>query len=534
MDLLKEAKKSNKEAYLALVDKYNVIFYKVARIYHHLDVELQTSIEKALLNTYHGIINCRNEHSFLCLAIQELVSVCEQNNKKISNKNNNDEVAETLLKNAKYRMYKTDSIIEKTITTLDKNNRLPALLYFYVGLSVKEISYIANISKLDVKKSINSSTEKLYDQLKDNFLGNKQEELIKNAYKEDQISDQQLFDKITENIKNSKVKVSTFSHTKQVFLLLFLLLILLGVGLFFANKYFDLSRFIPNNNKPLITNEIENKVVTQNRISNSTNSVENAITNKIENNTIDSNTVNNIINNTANTVLNNVSNNTINNDVTNTVASNTTTNRVSNGTTYANLSPSNKIEDYSVIDTEEVKDFIKDFAIGIKRLSLDEENLESNTILLYIARHYFDKNSSSRNSLDINTDLAPNQANIHKFLTELTGKDYSRTSVVRSYNNYVGYTSTSKSYIYGKDIKELDSEKYTVSSIEITNEFDENYTAVAKVSRTLDDVTTDYKVTFTFSVNKNYKYQKYCLKSIDSVNLTFFPDNTVHLVEVTR
>ena len=535
MDLLKEAKKANKESYLALVDKYNVVFYKVARVYHHLDMEIQSSIEKALLSTYHGIINCRNEKSFLLTALQELVNTCEAANKKSSKKKNDSDIAEELQKNAKYRMYKSDSIIETCITNLDKNNRLPALLYFYAGLSVKEISTVANLSKSEVKKSITSSTDKLFSRLRDDYSGKDSEEVIKNAFQSDQISDQHLFDRIYENIKTSKVKVSTFSYGKQVLLVLFLILILLGVCLYLANQYFDIFSLINKNQKTPVANEVTNTVT----------NTANVVQNKTENKVIENNAVN-TINNTTN-VVNNVndvniaSNNTINNSITNTIA-NEVTNTVSNGavtnspdgTVYANLSRSNEVEDYSVINQDEVAKFAKDIMIGIERLSLEEETLESNTILLYIARHYFDTNSSNRNSLDVNLEFTPNVANMHKFLTEFTGKDYTRTNFIRSYKNYIGYTSSSKSYVLGKDIKTLDAEKYTVSNIEITNEFAQNYTAVAKVTRTLGEEVTDYRVTFTFSINQNYKYQKYCLKSIKAINLSFYPDNTVHLVEVSE
>ena len=168
MDLIKEAKKSNKDAYLALVDKYNVIFYKIARVYFTLDIEIYNSLEKALSNAFHGIVNCKNEKAYLLMAIKELVTVCEKSKNKTQEKDISEEdVAESLQKNAKYRMYASDSAVEKCMLSLEKEYRLPSLLYFYADLTPKEIAKITNLSKAEINKIIASTRIKIYDKLKE-------------------------------------------------------------------------------------------------------------------------------------------------------------------------------------------------------------------------------------------------------------------------------------------------------------------------------------------------------------------------------
>lgn len=182
------------------------------------------------------------------------------------------------------------------------------------------------------------------------------------------------------------------------------------------------------------------------------------------------------------------------------------------------------------LDLNEVKNLMENYAVGIQRISFEEENLESNTILLFIAKQYFDSNSN-KSSLEIDTNYAPSATNIHKYLSELTGKDYSNIEYIQSYGNYIGYAANSKSYIFGNDYNYITRESYRCSDISIVNEENGLYTATTDITRTLENQDTNYEVTFTFTINSNYTYEKYCIKSLKVKNTSFYPDNTVHFVE---
>lgn len=354
---------------------------------------------------------------------------------------------------------------------------------------------------------------------------NELDQKIRNSLHKDQISDQQLFDNLFKYINNTNIKVSSFSYKKQICIIIVLIILIVLVCAFLTNKIFGFSYiFSKKPNTPKVG-------VTENIIEKENTTIENTLTENViyENTTIeDGNLISDINENNliSTNTTSTIDNNSIDNNTTNQI-SNTVTN-----TTSPNIILSDKPTDFSNINTKELEKFISDFAIGIERLSFDEENLESNTILLYIAKHYFDTNNSK--ATKINSDYAASIENIHKYLTEFTGKDYTKLDFVRSYNNYIGYTSSSKAYIDGKNISELSKEKYSVSDLIITNEFNNVYTATAKVSRTLIDTVTDYNITFTFSVNKDFKYQEFCLKSLRASNISFYPDNTVHLVEVSN
>lgn len=182
------------------------------------------------------------------------------------------------------------------------------------------------------------------------------------------------------------------------------------------------------------------------------------------------------------------------------------------------------------LNTEELRELMERYSVGIQRISFDEENLESNTILLFIAKQFFDSNAS-KSSLEVNTNYAPTLKNIHTYLSELTGRNYSQVEYIPSYANYIGYVKASKTYIFGNDYNNIKKEVYNCSNLSILEENDGLYTAKADVTRTIDKEVTNYEITFTFTINKNFTYEKYCIKSLKVKNTSFYPDNTIHLVD---
>lgn len=223
--------------------------------------------------------------------------------------------------------------------------------------------------------------------------------------------------------------------------------------------------------------------------------------------------------NTENTVSNTVSNNTAN-----------------TSTEKSNVSVEPEEEEENIPrstepEIEELKELLETYSIGIQRIIYGGENLESNTILLYLAKQYFDGSTGKKNSLKVDTTYASTVKNIHKYLTELIGTNYNNVQYINSYKNYVGYSSGTNSYEYGPNISELKDEKYECPQLELTEEKNGVYTAKGEVIRIANNVETAYDITLTFQINPNYTYQKYQIVSLKSANKSFYPDNTAHLIE---
>ncbi len=231
-----------------------------------------------------------------------------------------------------------------------------------------------------------------------------------------------------------------------------------------------------------------------------------------------------------NTVQNTMQNETSENIVSNTTNTSVTKVNLSNETNNSSAENTNNSEP----NINELKKLLESYSVGIQRITYGGENLESNTILLFLAKQYFDSSSSKKSSLKVDTTYASTVKNIHKYLTELIGTNYNNVQSINSYKNYVGYSSGTNSYEYGSDISVLRDEEYECPKLELTEEKNGIYTAKGEVIRIANNVETVYDITLTFQINQNYTYQKYQIISLKSANKSFYPDNTVHLIENTE
>ena len=343
-------------------------------------------------------------------------------------------------------------------------------------------------------------------------LHDQQDDFIKKTFQDDKLIDQPIFDSFTSYMDQSNIKMKKYSYKQQKVILFLLVLLLLSVGL---NVYLAVVKQTPIT----ITNifeKVETKQETQKE--NDDNSVvitpdENQEETLQESEILENDTETSLENKDAEETT-----------ITNTVVENTQTEKEPVNTT---LTPAI----FTDVNTDEIEDFVDQFAIGINKIKLlDTNNLESNTLLLYIAQQYFTAKSSNVTSLTVDTTYASSAENFHKFLSEFTLTDFSTVDYLKSYNNYIGYASRSNSYVYGKDYSVISKEKYKCNDVTITAKDDNTYTAEADVTRTYEGVDTTYKVTFSFKVNSNYKYQKYKLLSYKA-KITSGPiDNVIHLV----
>lgn len=180
MDLLQEAKKSNKQAYNELVEKYNHIFYKTARIFFTNDEDIYPAIQNSLSQAYRELANVKTEHEFICWTLKILIYDCaklkEKNSKDIDKQlrarksaiSITDKVAitQTTIGDLEYQAYRRNSVVEEYITSIEPEYRVPALLYFYANLSIQEIAKILKVSEFHIKQVIEKSRIKIYEMIK--------------------------------------------------------------------------------------------------------------------------------------------------------------------------------------------------------------------------------------------------------------------------------------------------------------------------------------------------------------------------------
>ncbi len=180
MDLILEAKKSNKKAFYELVDKYNHIFYKTARIFFTDDDDIYPILEKSLTQAFRDLVNVKTEQEFLCLTLKILIFKCSQLKDKYSKDYNKrlgsreiaisitDKVSitEASIGNPEYQEYRRTSVVEEYITSIEPEFRVPSLLYFYADLSIPEIAKILKDSESQITRIIDKSRIKIYEMIK--------------------------------------------------------------------------------------------------------------------------------------------------------------------------------------------------------------------------------------------------------------------------------------------------------------------------------------------------------------------------------
>lgn len=341
------------------------------------------------------------------------------------------------------------------------------------------------------------------------------DDFIRKTLQEDKVVSKPVLKTFENHIENTNIKVKKYTYTqKNISLILFFLLII-SVG-------FNIYLSFTNKNLPKTsTTNIENTINSQssknqNKLIESeveiVDNVENKVEETLSNTTSIENNTTNVENTTTNTesTVKNVTINPINTTVENTTISESTSN------------------DSQEINLDKLEELLKLYSIGINRINYEEDTLESNTFLLIIAKKYFSSVPAKDIPSNQKGDFVFNVENTNKYLKELTGKDFNGS--ISSYSNYIGYTTSSNSYLYGKDSDNVTKEKYTCSDLKITNHKKDVYTATAKIQRQIDKEITIYEITVKFTINKDFTYEQFKILDLKAVNKSFSPDNTLHLV----
>lgn len=164
-DLLTKAKSGDKQAFEQLIEPIEIKLYKTARLYFFVEEEVTNIVKKTLKIVFKEIVNAKTEKDLLILGLKFLVRSCEKTAKK--RVNNKKWLAKTHDEKYKseYEAYRKESPLEGYITSLKKENRLIAILYFYDELTTKEISRILKISERVIKKIVDETRTNLYEMI---------------------------------------------------------------------------------------------------------------------------------------------------------------------------------------------------------------------------------------------------------------------------------------------------------------------------------------------------------------------------------
>ena len=258
------------------------------------------------------------------------------------------------------------------------------------------------------------------------------DEYIKNTVSKDEFFDIYTQDEINRYINKSTIKVMKYTYKQRKLIAVLIILLIVSVGYNIYQAFFKENTVDTVTPTSTQTVETEKETPVKNEVKKDKDKEEekeNKVKEEVVENTVE-------VENT--TVENTV-------EISNTIAN----------TASANLVKRDIVVSKDV-DLNELEAYLQNYyCVGLNRINYEEDTLESNTALLLIAYKYFSQ-ISAKNMTSPDISYAQTTENYHKYLSELTGKDYSRYTSIRSYTNVIGYLGSSKSYAPGDNISVFD------------------------------------------------------------------------------
>ncbi len=167
-NLIKNAKKGDDNAFLALMDTQKVSLYKAAKAILHNEEDIADAMQETLISAYKGIANLKSEKYFKTWLTRILINKCYD----ILNKNKNLISAEIVPENS-YEESKIVNMEEGILSKIRDDYKIVLTLHYVMGFSVKEIAKLLAIKEGTVKSRLSRGRESV----KKNYLSD-----LKEAY----------------------------------------------------------------------------------------------------------------------------------------------------------------------------------------------------------------------------------------------------------------------------------------------------------------------------------------------------------------
>ena len=134
--LVKKAKKGDGEAFVSLVKQYEDVLYRTASRLLNNDEDVADAMQDTIISAYEKLHTLKNDEYFNTWICKILINKCNS----LLNKNKNVSVIDenSLIQKSDDKFQKIE--LEDALNSLNEVYRLALILYYIVGLNVKEIS----------------------------------------------------------------------------------------------------------------------------------------------------------------------------------------------------------------------------------------------------------------------------------------------------------------------------------------------------------------------------------------------------------
>lgn len=134
--LVKKAKQGDGDAFVFLVQQYEDVLYKVARRLLENDEDVADAMQEAIITAYEKVHTLKNEEYFNTWICKILINTCNRTLNKRGKLTLVAPYSEQVENGNEFLKIE----LEDALNSLNKDYKVAMVLYYIVGLSIKEIS----------------------------------------------------------------------------------------------------------------------------------------------------------------------------------------------------------------------------------------------------------------------------------------------------------------------------------------------------------------------------------------------------------
>jgi len=160
--LVKKAKKGDKDALLQLIMKQQADYYKLAYVYMRNKEDALDALQDMIILLYQNISKLKKENSFYSWSKTILVNCCKNKLRKENKTTSLEQAAEEFIEHA-YSESEDRIVLEKHLSGLSEIHQEVIRLKYFLDLDYQTIAEILKIPIGTVKSRLNNGLNKLKD-----------------------------------------------------------------------------------------------------------------------------------------------------------------------------------------------------------------------------------------------------------------------------------------------------------------------------------------------------------------------------------
>lgn len=170
-ELVKKAKRGNKDAFEKLIIYYQNDLYKIAKTRLRENDDIDDAIQETIISAYQSINKLFNVSKFKAWLITILINKCNYIYKqKEKNKSVSYDYIEAEKHISQRLEFESSTDFDSLMNLLNQDEKTILVLYYYEGYKLKEIARILKIKDSTVRSKILRAKKKIKNNLEEVFL----------------------------------------------------------------------------------------------------------------------------------------------------------------------------------------------------------------------------------------------------------------------------------------------------------------------------------------------------------------------------